>query len=483
MNITSQASMDNSKPFEIAPNIFWIGKKTGYDLEMNVFLRVFEKDNRKINLLIDPGPPTDFDIIEQNLKTVLGKDFKIHFAFINHQDPDVGYNALFFQRYFPNMQIITTEDTWRLIRFYGLNPKKFIAVDKFKSRTIKMITGHKLTFVPTPYCHFRGACALYDVSERILFSGDFFGGLTEHPGFFATEKSWPGIKIFQQIYMPTNTAIENAISEIKKVDPAPVIIAPQHGVMIKDDFVQYYMDKVKNLSVGLDLYNQNKIKISQYIEAIHQITHEVKTRFDKKVYDDLQHLLHTDDSFPEIFSTRDDQIYDIKIAAEDALQYFVSKLLKNQKGAVRKDLHMLILRVLASQNLPGDNLSLEAGEAETDGASSSGEALFQEEDSAENQVDEQVYANRDHLNIRRLLEVIEDESGSDKFNELTILRIMLKIPPEILKRNQVNSYNDFFQLEETRDPQFIQSLLASCESVIGHPLPEEVWKSEEEDAN
>ncbi len=481
MSNTNQTGQEHTQPFEIARNIYWIGKKTGYDLEMNVYLRVFEKGNQKINLLIDPGPPTDFDIIEQNLKTVLGKDYKIHFAFINHQDPDVGYNALFFQRYFPNMQIITTEDTWRLIRFYGLNPKKFIAIDKFKSRTIKMITGHKLTFVPTPYCHFRGACALYDVSERILFSGDFFGGLTEHPGFFATEKSWPGIKIFQQIYMPTNTAIENAIAEIKKVDPAPVLIAPQHGAMIKDDFVPYYMDKISNLSVGLDLYNQNKIKISRYIEAIQQITEEVKTKFDKSIYDDLRHYLRTDDSFPEIFSTRNDEIFDIKISAEDALQYFVSKLLKNKTGEVKKDLHMLILRVLAGLNLPGDNLSLEATESTGESEDSPDKNLFVEEESASSEKEEASHVIRDHLNIRKLLEVIEEESGSDKFNELTILRIMLKIPPAILKRNQVNSYNDFFQLEETRDPQFIEKLLTSCESVIGHPLPEKIWNHEDED--
>ena len=54
------SSTNASKPFEIAKNIFWVGKKTGNDLEMNVFLRVFEKDNRKINMLIDPGPPSDF---------------------------------------------------------------------------------------------------------------------------------------------------------------------------------------------------------------------------------------------------------------------------------------------------------------------------------------------------------------------------------------------------------------------------------------
>jgi len=461
-----------SEPFEIAKNIYWVGKKTGDDLEMNVFLRIFEKDNQKINMLIDPGPPSDFDIIEQNVKKVLGDDYKIHFSFINHQDPDVGYNAIYFQRYFPNMQVITMEDTWRLIKFYGFNPKKYIPVDRFKSRTIKMMTGHKLIFVPTPYCHFRGACAIYDVSERILFTGDLFGGLSNTPGFYADEESWSGIKIFQQIYMPAGIAVESALANIKRVDPSPAVIAPQHGKIIKDEFVNHFMSKLKSLAVGLDLAHQNKILVSQYIKALNEIIQQIKLKFDKNIYDSIFTSLFTDESFPEIFSIKGEEIYEVKIAAEDAMQFFLNNTLKGQSEHTKRDLQFLILHILTDLNLPTENLNLIIKDASE---KSTSEENFISEESENNQNNEETETKHiAHLNIRNLLQLIEDESGSDKFNELTVLRIMLKIPPDILKRNKVNSYDDFFQLEETSDTDFIEYIIKGSEQILGHALPESI---------
>ncbi|KAA3618305.1 MAG: hypothetical protein D8M58_20595 [Calditrichaeota bacterium] len=463
-----------SEPFEIAKNIYWVGKKTGDDLEMNVFLRVFEKDNQKINMLIDPGPPSDFDIIETNVKKVLGDDYKIHFSFINHQDPDVGYNAIYFQRYFPNMQVITMEDTWRLIKFYGFNPKRYIPVDRFKSRTIKMITGHKLVFVPTPYCHFRGACALYDVTERVLFTGDLFGGLSDTPGFYADEDAWSGIKIFQQIYMPASIAIESALANITRVDKNPAVIAPQHGKIIKDSFVKKYMSKLKSLAVGLDLSHQNKILVSQYIKALNAIIQQIKLKLDKSNYDTIFNSLFTDESFPEIFSVKDEEIYEVKIAVEDAMQYFLNNTLKDQSPGVKKDLQFLVLHILTDLNLPTENLNLEIKET-TETKEETEDFISEESEDVENQNGTET-TNLNYLNIRNLLQIIEDESGSDKFNELTVLRIMLKIPPDILKRNKVNSYDDFFQLEETSDPDFIKYIVQGSEQILGHQLPESILK-------
>jgi glyoxylase-like metal-dependent hydrolase (beta-lactamase superfamily II) len=460
-----------SEPFEIAKNIYWVGKKTGNDLEMNVFLRIFKKGNQKINMLIDPGPPSDFDIIEQNVKKVLGDDYKIHFAFINHQDPDVGYNAIYFQRYFPNMQIITMEDTWRLIKFYGFNPKRYIPIDRFKSRTIKMITGHKLVFAPTPYCHFRGACALYDVTERILFTGDLFGGLSDSPGFYADEQSWSGIKIFQQIYMPTNIAVENALGSIKRVDPSPALIAPQHGKIIKDEFVNHFIEKLKTLAVGLDLASQNKILVSQYIKAFNAIIQQIKLKIDKDIYDSIFSALFTDESFPEIFSIKDEKIYEVKIAVEDAMQFFLNNTLKNQADQIKRDLQFLVLHILTDMNLPTENLNLDVDDSATN---SSEDNFISEEINEPPEGTSSEATNISHLNIRNLLQLIEDESGSDKFNELTVLRIMLKIPPDVLKRNKVNSYDDFFQLEETDDIDFIKYIIKGSEQILGHRLPESV---------
>lgn len=109
-------------------------------------------------------------------------------------------NTIFFQRHHPGLQVITSEDTWRLIRFYGLRVDRFIPVEKFKTGRIKLPTGHQLRFIPTPYAHFRGACALYDIEHSILYSGDLFGGLSETPDLYADKAYWEGVKIFHQIY-------------------------------------------------------------------------------------------------------------------------------------------------------------------------------------------------------------------------------------------------------------------------------------------
>ena len=469
-SISSPQTIIDSEPFEIAPDIYWIGKKSGADLEMNVFLRRFRKGNQELNMIIDPGPPTDFKVVEANVKKVLGDNYKLHFAFINHQDPDVGYNAIYFQRYFPNMQIITTEDTWRLIRLYGFNPKKFIAVDKFKSKTIKLVTGHKMVFVPTPYCHFRGACALYDSTERILFSGDFFGGLTDKPGFYADESAWSGIRIFHQIYMPANIALKNAIKNITKIDPQPAIIATQHGKIIKGEFVSYFMDKMNNLQVGLDLSDHGNVYISQYMQAFNTILHEAKIQLDNADYQKIFNRLFTDDSFPEIFEIKNEEIFEVKIGIEDAMQFFINLLMADQPAHIKQKLRMITLNALTDLNLPMDGLSMDAvGDDENEVPISHVDDIPEE-----NSFDLKSITS---LNIRNLLQFIEDETDSDKFNELTLLRIMLKMPPSILKRNKVNSYPDLYQLETTSDNEFIESLVHATESILGQKLPVQLFES------
>lgn len=467
-SLLNNKQVHDSEPFEIAEDIYWIGKKSGADLEMNVYLRRFRKGNQELNMIIDPGPPSDFKVVEANIKKVLGDDYNLHFAFINHQDPDVGYNAIYFQRYFPNMQIITTEDTWRLIRFYGFNPKKFIAVDKFKSKIIKLVTGHKLHFVPTPYCHFRGACALYDETERVLFSGDLFGGLSNTPGFYADEEAWSGMRIFHQIYMPANLALQNALKNISKTDPEPAIIATQHGKIIKGKFVPFYMEKMNTLQVGLDLTTQGNVYISQYMLAFNTILSDIKQQLDENIYRSIYSSLFTDDSFPEIFEIKNEEIFEVKIAVEDAMQYFVNLLMNGQSTQTKRKIRMLVLQTLTDLNLSVEGLNLDVSEEDD-----APHLEVVETEPSDSTIDLKTISS---LDMRSLLQFVEDETGSDKFNELTLLRIMLKIPPDILSRNKINGYPDLFQLETTTDKEFIESLVHATESILGEKLPHQLFE-------
>jgi len=118
----------------------------------------------------------------------------------------------------PSALTIMTEDTWRLVQFYGLKANRFVAVEKFQQLKTKLRTGHILEFVPTPFCHFRGACMYYDRKSRVLFSGDFLGGISTSD-LYAEEHHWEGVKAFHQLYMPSKAALRYSVKKIRSLNP------------------------------------------------------------------------------------------------------------------------------------------------------------------------------------------------------------------------------------------------------------------------
>ncbi len=298
---------------ELDTGVYWLGMRSESRLEVNAYLRSFQGKQKTTNMIIDPGPPIFFDTLNKRVKDAIGDPRKIQIAFINHQDPDVGTNAIYFQKRNPKMTVIATEDTWRLIHFFGLTLSNFQPVDKFKKGRGRLSTGHILRFVPTPFCHFRGACMLYDETSRILFSGDLFGGLSFEQRLFAEPEDWEGIRIFHQIYMPSQGVIRMAIDKIRKLKPAPRMIAPQHGSIIQEDLLDEFLDKLYDLPVGLDLLQPTILDKEIYLEAINEILENIKEKAGPDIVNDvLQQFDVKDGSFPMLFKVTKGKIVDIK---------------------------------------------------------------------------------------------------------------------------------------------------------------------------
>lgn len=317
-------NLDYSKPIEISDNVFWVGKLSGHLLERNIYLRVFKKGNKTINLIIDPGPPEDLSNLTEKISKIIGNIKNIHLIFLNHQDPDVAYNSAIIQRMNKNCMVLTSEDNWRLVNFYGLDKDKYKSVESFKEMKAYLSTGHTIEFISSPFCHFRGAVMLYDLESRILFSGDLFGGLSYTQKLFADENWWEGIKVFHQIYMPNKEALHYAIGNIKKLKPEPLIIAPQHGFILTSDKVKKAIENLENLDVGLDLYLKKKEK-ENYINAMNDLLNEIKNSFSEK---DIAEILNTfrDKTFTSYFSVDSNGIKDIKVDFDSAMEFLLRNL-------------------------------------------------------------------------------------------------------------------------------------------------------------
>ncbi|REK23861.1 MAG: hypothetical protein DWQ42_14430 [Planctomycetota bacterium] len=243
-------------PLEVRPGCWMVGKRNPSTLlQCNTYLRTFESRGTKTNVCVDPGSQFDFTTIAENITQLTGGLDNIQALSLNHQDPDVVGNARFLFDANPDVTVMVTEETWRLVQHLLFEPKRVEFVNPVRSRLASVDPQNPWRLVPTPFCHFRGAMAFYDPEIRTLFSGDLFGGLNElgMVHLVADESDWAGIAQFHQIYMPSREGLRYAVRQIRALDPPVQVIAPQHGHVITGGLVPLFLERMHELLVGQDL--------------------------------------------------------------------------------------------------------------------------------------------------------------------------------------------------------------------------------------
>ena len=339
---------NQDEAIEISAGVYWVGAGTKTFLSRNSFLRIFEGNKTSGSLLIDPGPTSDFISLSRKVSSVLpGGLLNINLAFINHQDPDVV--GVLPKMYAMNrrLNIIATEDTWRLVSLNGLSSVRFRSIDQVQDQRLVLPTGHKLQFIPTPYCHFRGASMIYDLESRILFTGDFLGGV-EASGLIATEENWAGVKAFHQIYMPSNEAIKLAVKKIRALEPAPLALAPQHGGLIKGDLIEFFLDKISELPVGLDIVTSVTDRLPAMIAGLNEVLGAVKETMGEYKVEKILKLFKPEGEYPSLITLgRDGLVKDIKgdpfEAINALLNAFMDSATEQQQKLLRPMFNLMML--------------------------------------------------------------------------------------------------------------------------------------------
>lgn len=333
---------------EISAGVYWVGAGTKTFLSRNSFLRVYEGNKTTGTLLIDPGPTSDFVSLSHKVSSILpGGLASINLAFINHQDPDVV--GVLPKLYAMNrkLNIIATEDTWRLVSLNGLAAVRFRSIDQVQEQRLVLPTGHKLQFIPTPYCHFRGASMIYDMESRILFTGDFLGGV-EASGLIATQENWAGIKAFHQLYMPSNEAIKLAVKKIRALEPAPLTLAPQHGGLIKGDLIELVLERISELPVGLDIVTSVNDRLPAMIAGLNEVLGAVKETMGEYKVERILKLFKPEGEYPSLITLgRDGLVKDIKgdpfEAVNALLNAFMDSATEQQQKLLRPMFNLMML--------------------------------------------------------------------------------------------------------------------------------------------
>ncbi len=316
----ASATGSDHEAVELAPGTWWVGRRQGALLECNAYLRSYHAGDAQVNLLIDPGPPSDLDVIARKIASLIGSIANVDLLFLNHQDPDVAANAALIQQANPRAHVLCAEDTWRLAHFYGLKPRCYSAVEHFRDYRMHLATGQQALFVPTPFCHFRGAVMYYDLESRVLFSGDLFGGLSRSPILLSAGEDWDDIDAFHQLYMPTNTALRRAVERVRRLDPKPVLIAPQHGALIPEDKIEALLRRIETLPVGSDL-DASDPETGRCREAANRLIRGVAEIVGRNEVERCLRQFAGDGTFPNLFVFGDSlTILEVKIEPRAAMR-------------------------------------------------------------------------------------------------------------------------------------------------------------------
>jgi len=240
--------MDFSKPIEIAENIFWCG----YVIPDDPFqCHVYLIKNGNESILIDPGSMITFPIVLEKITSILPlRDIK--YIIMHHQDPDIVGCFSTFESILPKREryIVTHWRTEMLLKHYQWKTP-FYLVD---GNDWKLKAGNReFEFVFTPYAHFPGAFCTFDKKSGILFSSDLFGGLTPEFELFAksADEYFEYAKVFHKHYIPNKEVLNYALYHVEAKNP--IMIAPQHGSIIKQELIKPLIEKLKDLDCGLYL--------------------------------------------------------------------------------------------------------------------------------------------------------------------------------------------------------------------------------------
>jgi flavorubredoxin len=106
------------------------------------------------------------------IEELIGKDRSIDYLIINHMEPDHSGAIKSIVEKYPTIKIIGNLKTFKILESYYGYQDKWKQVEDGEELSLGY---HKLKFIMTPWVHWPETMMTYDLTDKIIFSGDAFG--------------------------------------------------------------------------------------------------------------------------------------------------------------------------------------------------------------------------------------------------------------------------------------------------------------------
>lgn len=259
--------MNYNHPVEIASNIYWVGEYLENDpFQCHPYLIV----NGDESILIDPGSILEVKAVIRKTKELISLS-QVKYIILHHQDPDVAAAVPAIEKLInrDDLKIVTHGSVSIFLKHYNIK-SDYYNIEK-NDFLLKTNSGLELNFLTTPYCHAPGAFVSYHTKNKVLFTGDIFGGLEESWKFYADENYFEEAKKFHELYIPSRDIFNYALKKIEELDID--LIAPQHGSLIKKEYIGDLIENMKNLDCGLHVEKTYHAKL---VDTVKKLELEIK---------------------------------------------------------------------------------------------------------------------------------------------------------------------------------------------------------------
>jgi flavorubredoxin len=170
----------------------------------------------------------------EKIKQILKNGKTVDYLIVNHMEPDHSGSLRVLREVFPKMKIVGNKKTVDFAKgFYGDDAPFHVVEDgdtlKLGKRTLK--------FFLTPMVHWPETMVTYDVNDKILFSGDAFGGFgTLNGGIFDDEVDlnyfeFEILRYYSNIVAKYSPMVQKALARLKDLELG--LIAATHGPIFR----------------------------------------------------------------------------------------------------------------------------------------------------------------------------------------------------------------------------------------------------------
>jgi len=259
----------------IVEQIYHVGDlKTKNGLECNPYLLIDGEEA----VLFDPGSKLDFKVVLENVRKLIDIN-KIRFFVLHHQDPDFCSAVTLFEDLGLRPKIVTSWRTMTLTQYYGIQSEYYLLEEH--GHELVLESGRVLQFIPTPYLHFAGAFATYDVKTKALFSSDLFGAYSINRTMYADDDYMEKMLTFHEHYMPSNSVIRPVMDVLSTYEIT--MILPQHGSIINKD-IGLYIEALRTLECGtlLTPIKKDLMASGGYLRILNDVLKRFLAVFDKE---------------------------------------------------------------------------------------------------------------------------------------------------------------------------------------------------------